>query len=160
MVAVPPLVTGRTVIDSIGDIYQYTPPTLTPSSPPPVPPLTVRRIATDSVGDVYEYVPPNLVKRTLPPPPVNTSPPAISIVTGGGAVGSQIARTNPGNWVPPGPYTNQWQSGGVDIPGATGLGYIAQDSDVGNMITVVLTVTNEGGSLSSTSNAVGPITGP
>lgn len=155
---VSPLVTGRTVIDRNGDIYQYTPPTLTPATPPPVSPLVVRRIATDAVGDVYEYVPPDLVKRSLPPPPTNSTPPAIVIVTGGGAVGSQIVRNNPGTFVPPGPYTNQWLSAGVPIPGATAVSYNAQASDVGNMISLIVTVTNEGGSVSATSNTLGPIT--
>lgn len=154
---VSPLVTGRTVIDRNGDIYQYTPPTLTPSAPPPVPPLVVRRIATDNAGTVFEYTPPTLTRRT-PLPPTNSTPPQIVIVTGGGAVGSQIVRQNPGTWVPPGPYANQWQSAGVNIPGATAVSYNAQASDVGNMITLVVTVTTEGGSLSATSNAIGPIT--
>lgn len=154
---VSPLVTGRTVIDRNGDIYQYTPPTLTPSSPAPVPPLVVRRIVTDSTGIVYEYTPPTLTRRT-PVPPTNTSPPQITIVTGGGAVGSQIVRQNPGTWVPPGPYTNQWQSAGANIPGATAVSYIAQESDVGHLITLIVTVTTEGGALSATSNAIGPIT--
>lgn len=160
MVAVPPLVTGRTAIDSIGDIYQYVPPNLVPATPPPAPPLIVGRVATDSTDTVFEYVPPNMVQRSgTVSPPVNTSPPFISIVSGGPVVGSQCVRTNPGTWIPPGPYTNQWQSGGVNIPGATGLGYIIQASDVGKLITIIVTVTNEGGSLSATSNALGPITG-
>lgn len=158
---VSPLVTGRTVLDRNGDIYQYQPPNFVPATPPPVGPMVIGgRVSTDSVGDVFEYVPPSLIQRSLPPPPTNTSPPVITIVTGGGAVGSLIARSQPGTWVPPGPYTNQWQSGGVNIPGATATTYTAQESDVGHSITVIVTVTTEGGSLSATSNAVGPITGP
>lgn len=158
---VSPLVTGRTVIDRNGDIYQYVPPNFVPGTPPPVSPMIIGgRFSTDSAGFVFEYVPPSMVQRTFPPPPVNTTPPAITIVTGGGAVGSQIARTNPGTWIPPGPYANQWQSAGVNIPGATTQSYTAQETDVGHLITLIVTVTNEGGSLSATSNSVGPITGP
>lgn len=158
---VSPLVTGRTVIDRNGDIYQYAPPNFVPGTPPPVGPMIIGgRVSTDSIGDVFEYVPPNMVQRSLPPPPVNSSPPAISILTGGPVPGSQVVRTNPGTWVPPGPYLNQWRSGGVNIPGATANSYVIQETDVGNQITLVITVTNEGGSVSATSNAVGPITSP
>lgn len=48
----------------------------------------------------------------------------------------------------------QWYDNDSPIPGATGVNYVVQPSDVGNVLTVVAVATNEEGSASATSNAV------
>lgn len=130
--------------------------------PDPPPEMTTFGLALDTNGDIWQYQGSNgMVKigslTPALPPPNNTVPPSLTFVTGTGAVGSQIA-CNPGTWVPTGTYARQWFSEGVAIPGANSPSYTAQASDVGNMITCVVTATNESGSGAATSNALGPIT--
>lgn len=91
---------------------------------------------------------------TIATPPINTAAPVIS---GTLAHGSTLTSTT-GTWNPTGTYTYQWMSAGVAIAGATNSTYVTQTSDVGNMITCVVTASNTGGAPSATSNALGPIT--
>jgi hypothetical protein len=54
-------------------------------------------------------------------------------------------------------YTYQWKADGVNISGATASTYVLTASEVGADITVAVTATNEVGSTTATSAAVGPI---
>lgn len=87
--------------------------------------------------------------------PVNT---VLPHATGSTVVGNTIT-CDEGTWNPAGDnFTRQWQSGGTNISGATGTSYTTQVSDETHSITCIVTATNESGSTSATSNAVGPIT--
>jgi hypothetical protein len=62
-----------------------------------------------------------------------------------------------GNWdetATPDSFEYQWQSGGVDIDGATNASYALDPSDVGSMFSCVLTATNVEGSTPIASNSV------
>lgn len=101
-------------------------------------------------------VPNKLPGYAAPPPtvpPLNVSPP---VVSGGTAIGSVLSCTS-GVWSPIGTYVYQWKSGGANIAGQTGTSYTAVSGDVGKTITCVVTATNVNGSVSVTSNALGPI---
>ena len=50
-----------------------------------------------------------------------------------------------------GAFSYQWQSGWVDIPGATSSTYLLDDADVGNHISVIVSYTDGGGTLESLS---------
>lgn len=92
---------------------------------------------------------------TIALPPVNTVAPAIS---GTLAHGSTLTSTT-GTWTGTGiAYSYQWYSGANAVAGATSSTYVTQASDVGNMMTCIVTATNGGGAPSATSNALGPIT--
>lgn len=91
---------------------------------------------------------------TIPTAPANSVAPVIS---GTLAHGSTLTSTT-GTWSGSPTYTYQWMSGANAIAGATSSTYVTQASDVGNMITCVVTASNTGGAPSATSNALGPIT--
>lgn len=58
-----------------------------------------------------------------------------------------------------GPISYQWQRGGVDIGGATATTYTLTDADVGQLINVVASYTDGGGTPESVSSGtVGPVT--
>jgi hypothetical protein len=91
-------------------------------------------------------------------PPTNTAAPYIDApsVTSGDTV-----TAHPGSWTRATSFSYQWQacdSSGqncADIVGETAAAYQLQDSDVGNDVTVVVTATGPGGSVSA--NAVAPV---
>lgn len=91
-----------------------------------------------------------------PGAPVNTSPPVIS----GTAKEGETLTVFIGTWTggAPNTYARQWKRDGVAISGATGGTYVLVGADVGEMITVTVTATNDAGSASATSAAVGPVT--
>lgn len=154
---VNPLVSGRTGIDTAGNVYHYMPPSLLPTTPVPNPPIITGRIVTDGAGNIFEYAPPGLMAiGTGPPPPLPVCT-VTPVITGALASGSTLT-CDGGTWNPSGVITYQWQSGGVNIPGQTASSYITKTGDVGNMIACVVTSTNAGGTVSATSNSVGPIT--
>src|SRR4051794_5064899 len=81
---------------------------------------------------------------------------------GGAVTTGSILTTTTGTWSPtPTSYTYQWQedsgSGFADIPGATTSTYTLQAADSGNAIRSVITATNNVGSTSASSPAVGPV---
>lgn len=88
------------------------------------------------------------------PGPVNTVAPAI---TGTAEVGQTLTRTL-GTWTGTGTitYATQWLRNGTAISGATGATYLQQGADVGPLITVRVTATDDEGSRSAVSNAVAP----
>lgn len=87
-----------------------------------------------------------------PEAPVNTAPPTI---TGTPVVGKTLT-AHPGEWDTPDlTYTYQWQSDGMDIPGATGATFTPRKADGGSTLTVVVTAsTADGASASATSAGV------
>jgi len=88
------------------------------------------------------------------PPPANTAPPEI---TGTPTVGQQLTAST-GTWTgSPSGYAYQWKRDGADIAGATSSTYTLDPADENAMITVTVTATNDIGSTSATSAAVGPV---
>lgn len=82
-------------------------------------------------------------------PPSNISLPAI---TGTAAV-NQTLSCSTGTWNgSPTSYTYQWQRSGTNINGATSSSYVLVSADVNTAISCVVTATNAGGAVSSTSN--------
>ena len=77
-------------------------------------------------------------------------------ISGNTAVGSTLTALW-GNWnsdpaFAPESYSYQWYKGGVSISGATNNTYVTQASDVGSIITVTVTATNQRGSTPSASS--------
>src|SRR6478609_2865922 len=79
--------------------------------------------------------------------PRNTVLPTI---TGTAQVGQTLTRTT-GTWVPTGTFTQQWYAAGVAISGATRTTYVPVVGDVGKVITVRVTATNNRGATVATS---------
>jgi hypothetical protein len=87
--------------------------------------------------------------------PVNTTPPSIA----GSAVHGSVLTCTPGVWVPPtATITRQWVRSPSTNVGTGALTYTTVVGDETFNITCVETATTLGGSASSTSNAIGPIT--
>jgi hypothetical protein len=83
-------------------------------------------------------------------PPTNINPPNVS---GPAQVNGVLTTTN-GTWAnAPTVFAYQWQSSGVDV-GTDDANYTVQQSDVGNLITCIVTATNGNGSTPATSNQV------
>ena len=129
-------------------------------------PMATGKVAVASDGAIWYYHPPSsggmveLEPPVTPTPPTNSVPPSISLVGGGLAVGGSAAM-NTGTWQNSPTYARQWTSAGANIPGATGISYVFQESDVGNLISGYIVGTNQDGSLHvAASNSVGPITAP
>jgi acid phosphatase type 7 len=88
--------------------------------------------------------------------PVNTSPPSIS----GSAQAGRMLAAQPGGWSGTDPisYEYAWQrcdttaSACTDIAGAIGPGYTVGEDDVGSTLRVVVTASNEAGSVPASSN--------
>jgi hypothetical protein len=89
-------------------------------------------------------------------PPEPTAAPVITALTDL-VVGSQLVSTT-GSWTGSPTYARQWRRGATNIGGGTGTGHVLVAADVGQMITCNVTATNAGGSVTATSNALGPIT--
>src|SRR5690606_6923549 len=91
-----------------------------------------------------------------PPAPSPTARPA---VTGTTEVGETLS-TSDGTWSSTPTFAYAWLRNGAVIAGATAATYVLQAADEGATIQSRVTATNVGGSFSSTSIAVGPITAP
>lgn len=87
--------------------------------------------------------------------PVNTVEPAI---TGVARVG-QTLTANRGTWTgnPTPSYAYQWKRNGANIGGANGQTYELVAADAGATITVAITATNSEGSVTATSQGIGPV---
>lgn len=79
--------------------------------------------------------------------PVNTVAPAIT----GTAQVSQTLTSTTGTWSGSPTYVRQWFAAGVAISGATAATYVPVVGDVGKIITVRVTATNDKGNVSVTS---------
>lgn len=77
-------------------------------------------------------------------------------VISGGATEGSVLVANPGVYTGDPQVTGQWCMDGVAVPGATGLLYTRQYSDVGKAPTYVETATNWTESVTATSNALAP----
>lgn len=88
--------------------------------------------------------------------PENTAPP---VLTGTPEVGEVLSVTN-GDWSgePAPTFARQWKADGDNISGATGMTHTLQPASEGKEITVEVTATNDAGSATETSNALGPVT--
>lgn len=121
-------------------------------------PLLTSRVGIDwTTGNIWQYQGSRGMVQigAILTPPVNTLAPAIS---GTLAHGSTLTSTT-GTWTGSSiTYSYQWMSSGVAVAGATSSTYVTQVSDVGDMITCVVTASNTGGAPSATSNTLGPIT--
>lgn len=131
---------------------------VTPFATPFTTPLTTSRVGIDpGTGNIWQYQGPRGMVQigTIATPPANTVAPLIS----GTLTHGSTMTTNTGTWTGSGiTYSYQWMSSGVAVAGATSATYVTQVSDVGDMITCVVTASNAGGAPSATSNALGPIT--
>lgn len=131
---------------------------VTPFATPFTAPLSTVRLGYDwTTGNIWQLQGARGMVNVgnIPAGPVNTVAPAIS---GTLAHGSTLTTTN-GTWTGTGiTYSYQWMSGANAIAGATSSTYVTGTSDVGNMITCVVTASNTGGAPSAVSNALGPIT--
>lgn len=85
--------------------------------------------------------------------PVNSAAPAI---TGTARVGQTLTSTT-GTWSGSPTYARQWLAAGVAISGATGATYVPVVGDIGKVITVRVTATNDKGSVSVTSAATAAV---
>ena len=85
--------------------------------------------------------------------PSNSVAPAI---TGTAQVGQTLTSTT-GTWDETPVLTRQWKAAGVAIVGATAATYVPLVGDVGKVITVTVTGTNERGSTSVTSAATAAV---
>jgi hypothetical protein len=88
-------------------------------------------------------------------PPVPTTAPAVQALTDL-VVGSQLVTTN-GVWTGSPTYTRQWRRGATNIGGGTGPSHTLVAADVGQMISCNVTATNAAGSVTASSNSLGPI---
>ncbi|RWR35010.1 SGNH/GDSL hydrolase family protein [Sinirhodobacter populi] len=100
--------------------------------------------------------PVRIVPGDVPEPdaPTNLTAPSIS---GTPTVGQALTATE-GTWTGGPIVTLQWLRNGAAISGATGLTYLLIAADAGANISVRATASNAGGSATSTSTAVGPVT--
>lgn len=129
--------------------------------------FTTRLITTEvgfdpSTGDIWYYtggIAGTMVKAgTVQIPPFCSSPPVI-IANTNLVHGSQFTLNSQGTWnTTGGSVTFQWYSGSNPISGAVNAIYTSTASDVGNMLSCVVTRTNTAGSASAPSNSLGPIT--
>lgn len=147
---------------TIGDVTLEIPPSgLVPGNPfnSPFVNEILKLINRGKGGNLSTIAMANIIGGVAPPGgPINTTPPALTYVSGGGGpgnVGSQYA-AGAGVWNPStgNTRTNQWYSGGSPIAGATVGAYTAADTDSGNSIYCTVTMTNAGGSGSANSNSV------
>ena len=86
------------------------------------------------------------------PLPVNSIAPVISGLT---LVGETLTTTN-GTWSSGSTiaYTYQWQRNASNITGATSSTYILVSADLNNLVSCVVTATNNGGAVSASSNSL------
>ncbi|UXS01639.1 hypothetical protein [Agrobacterium tumefaciens] len=85
--------------------------------------------------------------------PANSVAPAI---TGTARVGQTLTSTT-GTWSGSPTYARQWFAAGVAISGATGATYVPVVGDIGKVITVRVTASNDKGSVSVTSAATAAV---
>ena len=96
-----------------------------------------------------------IVTVAPPPAPVNTAAPVIS---GTAQVGQTLA-ASPGSWAnSPTSYAYAFAVGGVQVQSGSSNAYAPQAADVGKAITVTVTATNAGGSISAASAATSSVT--
>ena len=155
-----PLSTMGVGVEEDGTFVRYVPPDVNPSGPPSSP-LSTMGVGVDETGQFYRYIPPDAVPEPEPPqPPVNLVLPlagSTSLAQGG------TIFTSNGTWegLLPRTYTYLWRVSpdGAAIPGATNQTWtIAGYED--ESIECMVTATNDDGSGTATSNAVGPILPP
>lgn len=89
--------------------------------------------------------------------PVNTVAPVIS----GTITSGQVLTSTTGTWTGTAPitYAYQWKRGVTDV-GTNANTYTLVAGDVGSNMTCVVTATNAAGSVSATSNSLGPVVAP
>lgn len=87
--------------------------------------------------------------------PVNT---ALPTITGTAQVGETLTATT-GTWTgsPAPEFAYTWEADGTAIEGATSDTYVIQADDLGKVITVTVTATNDAGSASATSDGTDPV---
>jgi hypothetical protein len=92
-----------------------------------------------------------MVEINPPQAPAFTAGPTLG---GTAAVGSTLT-CSPGTWTnDPTSVTYAWQRGGAAIAGQAGGTYLVTSTDQGASLTCVVTIANEAGSVSATSNAI------
>jgi hypothetical protein len=134
---------------------------MTPGSIEDFLPFSTNGVAIASDGSVWVYHPPSasgmveILPPAIPTPPVNITPPTIQAVTDL-VVGSQAAVVSNGVWENSPTFTRQWLSGSAAVGTGT-VGYTFVTADIGAMITCRLTGTNQDGSATAVSNAIGPV---
>lgn len=92
------------------------------------------------------------------PKPINTVAP---VVSGSTSAGSTLSVTT-GTWTSDTPitYTYQWQRNGANISGATNSTFTTDFADINRVIRCRVTATNDGGSITATSNQTASISSP
>jgi hypothetical protein len=102
----------------------------------------------------------DLLSTTLIMSPVPVAPSVVSAPSiSGSAIVGQALTCTPGVYAgsPSPTVARVWKRGSTTISGATGTTYVVQSADLGQSITVVESPTNSVGTITSTSNAIGPI---
>lgn len=91
-------------------------------------------------------------------PPSND---ALPVASGTTRVNEAVSCTT-GAWSGTAPisYSYQWQRSGANISGATSSSYVLVNADLGSNVQCVVTATNSAGSVSVTSNSIGPVAEP
>lgn len=95
----------------------------------------------------------------LPPPPTGPGVTTAPVISGSVDAGSTLTVT-PGTYTgsPVPTVSRNWQRNGVNISGATGLTYVTNlTTDVGANITCLETISNTGGTITSSSNTIVPV---
>lgn len=107
------------------------------------------------LGGLRGLFPPRPSGAPAPSGPTNTVPPSI---TGDPVVGEELAYV-PGEYTGTGTInkTPQWRRDGDAITGETGATYVPVTADIGAMIDVLETATDDVGSTQVASNALGPM---
>jgi hypothetical protein len=92
-----------------------------------------------------------------PAAPLNVIAPVIS---GTPASGQTLTVSSVGSWAgyPVPTFSYQWQDDGVNIGGATASSFLLTDTQIGGVVTCVVTATNSEGTDSEPSNGLGPVT--
>jgi hypothetical protein len=91
-------------------------------------------------------------------PPANTAAPVVSS-TSLSVAAAGVASTTNGTWTgAPATYTYQWLRGGAPIFNATAQSYTLAVADETFMLSCRVTAENANGTVSATSNTIGPVT--
>ncbi|MBE2315655.1 S8 family serine peptidase [Solirubrobacter sp. CPCC 204708] len=110
--------------------------------------------ATNADGSAFAVSQPTSTVAVAPP--VNLAPPTLS---GPPRLGGNLS-VRRGDWAPEAEYAYQWQRNGNDIPGATGISYLLVADDVGAVVRVKVTASNEDGRTTAVSAPTATIGAP
>ncbi len=115
---------------------------------------TLSFVGTGTAPDTSDFIDfVTLNNTSAQVPPSNTAPPTIA---GTPQVGRTLIGAT-GTWNNATSFAEKWFSNGVLLPGVTGLSYTPQNTDMGHVITEIVTATGPGGTASATSAPTTPV---